>query len=145
MKGPRIWELTESMTLAEELAVRQEWLRLIGASTRAKSAKRTRPHVTMRVARRARSALAERRPRTRRTRRSGSRAGPSDSDGPEPARLPRSVARYLTATGLGLDQIRWCKRCRIVAPAIDAHQNGKLDRLGFLHGLCPRCRRRGGR
>lgn len=52
---------------------------------------------------------------------------------------PDDVARYLRATGLRVDQVRWCDWCRVVAPAVDRHQVSLLDALGF-DSLCPECK-----
>jgi hypothetical protein len=58
---------------------------------------------------------------------------------------PANVVRFLKRSGLRLDQVWWCGACGVVAVAVDAFQRAQLDRLGFVDGLCPDCRKRGRR
>lgn len=98
------------------------------------------------------------RPRARRTssssRTSSADPGSDSDDGPgephdahvAPERLaprravgiPARVLRYVAANGLTSEKVRWCNRCAIVAPAIDAYERQALDRIGF-HDRCPDC------
>jgi hypothetical protein len=99
---------------------------------------------------RARAPRAQPRPRSRegrarciRSRRPrATRAGPDDDPGgePEPARgsPPNHLRRFVRSTGLEPSQFRWCRRCGIVAVAIDAFQRDQLDAVGFTE-LCPDC------
>jgi hypothetical protein len=80
------------------------------------------------------------RPRVRRARRR--LEGPAPPDSGDSARegvpLPKWVVELADSLGVAPLKLRWCRRCRTVAFAIDGHQQNALDEAGWVGDLCPR-------
>jgi hypothetical protein len=79
------------------------------------------------------------RPRVRRTSSSSRTSSADPGDGEPAAGPPRSLGRYLAASGLRASAVRWCRRCGVVAPCVDAYQRDALGADGFTERACPDC------
>jgi len=81
------------------------------------------------------------RPRSRRHRgRARTRAPAGETEGDGDGAPPPALLRALRRLGLTLSAVRWCRRCKRFAFAVDDYQREQLDALGFRDGLCPDCR-----